>query len=261
MDAPPMPVAPVEREDRDGLALLWLNRPARRNSIDVALRRALPAAIRAAEADPAVRAIVLAGRGGSFCAGQDLDEAATLTRADAPRWIAEQAELLASLRDATKPTVAAWTGAAIGAGLQLGLLCDRRIAAAPLRIGQPEVAAGFASVFGSHILASFVSQATNARLSLGCELLDAHEALALGLADRLVAADALHGEACAEALRLAALPSLAYALTKRRFRDGGQAEFEAAVAAALVAQSEAFASGEIGEALRRRTALRGGAGR
>lgn len=247
---------PVQREDRDGLALIWLNRPARLNSIDAGLRRALAAVLRGAEADPAVTAIVLAGRGKAFCAGQDLKEAATLTRADAPRWVAEQAELLASLRDATKPTVAAWTGAAIGAGLQLGLLCDRRLAAAPLRIGQPEVAAGFASIFGSHILASYVSHATNVRLSLGCELLDAPEAVKLGLADRLVDAEVLHEEACAEARRLAAMPRLAFALSKRRFRDAGQAGFEQAVAAAMTAQAEAFGSGEIAEALRRRLGSR-----
>lgn len=244
----------IAREDHGGLAVLWLDRPDRLNAMNAALRAELTQALRATEADPNVAATVLAGRGRAFCAGQDLEEAATFRPADAAAWVTAQAALFQALRDSTKPMVAAWHGAAIGAGLQLGLCCDRRIAANPLRLGQPEVAAGFASIFGSCFLASFVGHAVNQRLSLGCELIEAEEARTLGLLDRIVAREALLEAALAEARRLAALPRTAYALTKTRFRDATQPGFDAAVAAARDAQAQAFGSGEIACALRERTA-------
>ncbi len=251
---------PIEREDQEGVATLWLNRPARLNAMDAALRAALTQAVRDAEADGQVAAILLAGRGRAFCAGQELEEAAHFRPAHASDWVTAQAALFEALRATTKPTVAAWHGAAIGAGLQLGLVCDRRLATAPLRIGQPEVAAGFASVFGSHFLAAFVGHAVNLRLSLGCELLEAEEALSLGLLDRLVPEGQLLQAALAEARRLAAFPREAYALTKRRFREAGQAAFDEAVAAARLAQARAFGSGEIARALLERKARKGAPG-
>lgn len=253
----PATMAPVEREDREGVAVLWLNRPERLNAMNAALRAELTAALHAAEADPEVRAVLLAGRGRAFCAGQDLAEAAQFRPEMAEAWVTAQAALFEALRALTKPSVAAWHGAAIGAGMQLGLACDRRFAAAPLRIGQPEVAAGFASVFGSHFLAAYVGHAVNLRLSLGCELIEAEEALSLGLLDRLVPPEDLIDAALAEARRLAARPATAYALTKRAFRAASQPAFDAAVAAAKAAQVTAFGSGEIARALAERAARRG----
>jgi enoyl-CoA hydratase/carnithine racemase len=123
-----------------------------------------------------------------------------------------------------------------------------------LRLGQPEVAAGFASIFGSHFLASFVGHAVNLRLSLGCELIEAEEAHRLGLLDRLLPREELLDAALAEARRLASLPRTAYALTKIRFREATQPAFDAAVAAARDAQAQAFGSGEIARALGERHA-------
>jgi enoyl-CoA hydratase/carnithine racemase len=244
----------IAREDHEGVAVLWLDRPERLNAMNAALRAELTEALRAAEADRGVIATVLAGRGRAFCAGQDLEEAATFQPEHASDWVTAQAALFQALRDSTKPTLAAWHGAAIGAGLQLGLCCDRRLAAAPLRLGQPEVAAGFASIFGSYFLSSFVGHAVNQRLSLGCELIEAEDARSLGLLDRIVPREALLEAALAEARRLAALPRTAYALTKTRFRDATQPGFDAAVAAARDAQAQAFGSGEIACALRERSA-------
>ena len=122
----------VLKRDAAGVRTLTLNRPDRRNALDVALLEALRAALAGAAADPDVRCVVVTGAGKGFCAGADVDEWAGVEGAAADelgrRWEANAHALMQELFGLPKPTVALLNGAAVGAGLDLACCCDFRIA-------------------------------------------------------------------------------------------------------------------------------------
>lgn len=240
-----MAARPVLIEKRDGVALLSLNRPAALNAVDAGLRAALTAAMRALDADAAVKAVVIAGAGGrAFCAGQDLHEAMDLAPDEVEGWLERQHAMYQSLRDFDKPLVAALDGVAAGAGFQIALCCDLRVGYAELRIGQPEIRAGLASIVGSYLMTLQLPLSLNQQLSLAGELLSGRRAYELGLINHLLPQAEVLERAIALAGELAQLPAPAYAATKRRLRELSQPGFDDALAAAKIAQKDLYASGE-----------------
>jgi enoyl-CoA hydratase/carnithine racemase len=238
-------VAAVSVENRDGIALVRLNRPERLNAVDAAIRRELPGAMRAAEADPAVRAIVLAGAGErGFCAGQDLDEAAGYTIADVDHWFTSLYAAYAAIRAANKPVVAALHGVCAGAGFQFALYCDLRVGHPELKIGQPEVKTGLGSILGATVMKWYLPLSVNAELSLSGDLISGERAHQLGILNRLVAREQVLERAIAEASALGERPQHAIRLTKERIRELTQAEFDGILPAALAYQRRAYACGE-----------------
>ena len=236
---------PVTVEVEGRVAIVRLNRPAAMNAVDASLRSALTSMLPMLDADPAVDALVLTGAGErAFCAGQDLAEAATLDSATVAGWLDRQHAMYQAVRDLAKPVVAAVNGVAAGAGFQVALMCDYRVAHSAVRIGQPEVKAGLASIVGSWLMSLQIGHSLNQQLSLTAELIGGEEARRIGLVNELVAADAVLDRAIERALRLAALPTAAFRETKRRFRDSTQAGFEAACEAALGHQLACYASGQ-----------------
>jgi enoyl-CoA hydratase/carnithine racemase len=227
----------------EGIATLAIHRPEASNAIDDAVRRDFAAALRTLAADDAVAAVVLTGAGRSFCAGQDLREAAALTAPRVPAWQAGQKAMFQAIRDLEKPCVAAINGAAAGAGFQMALCADIRVAHAGVRMGQPEVKAGIASIVGSYLMTLHLGLSKNLDLSLRGALIDGAEAQALGLVHELVAPEEVLPTARRIAREMVDLPQLAFRLTKRRFREMTQAGFDAACAAGARAQAECFAAG------------------
>ena len=237
--------APVLIERRDGVALLTLNRPAALNAVDGGLRAALTQAMRALAAETGVKAAVIAGAGGrAFCAGQDLCEALALSSDEVEGWLERQHAMYQSLRDFDKPLVAALHGVAAGAGFQIALCCDLRVGHAKLRIGQPEIRAGLASIVGSYLMSLQLPLSLNQQLSLSGELLSGSRAFELGLLNHLVPQARVRERAIEHALGLARLPAAAYAATKGRLRELSQPGFDAALVAARRAQKALYASGE-----------------
>jgi 2-(1,2-epoxy-1,2-dihydrophenyl)acetyl-CoA isomerase len=132
------------RDDDCGVATLTLNRPDRRNALTTDLLRALAFELDAIQDDRRVRAVVLTGAGGTFCAGADLEEFASTTEPHGPqRRIRLVTDVIARLRNLEQPTVAAVSGAAFGAGWGLALACDLTYASADACFCLPEVAKGF----------------------------------------------------------------------------------------------------------------------
>ena len=228
----------------NGILTITLNRPQAMNAINSAMRDALIAQLQSAQRNEAVRAAVITGAGErAFSSGQDLEEASVFAQEDVAGWLNHLRLMFQSLREFEKPIVAAFNGVAAGAGFQIGLLCDARIGFADMRIGQPEVRAGLASVIGSHLMSDFLPHGKNVELSLSGKLITGSEAYGLGLLTQLVSRNEVLDKAIIAAEELACQPPLAVALTKRRFREVTQANFDAAIVAAIEANQIAYGTG------------------
>lgn len=248
----------VLTEHTDEIAIVRLHRPAHMNAIDATLRAALTEQLYALETDPKVMAIVLTGSGErAFCGGQDLAEASAVDTASLAAWLNRQHAMYQAVRDVSKPLVAALNGTAVGAGFQIALMCDLRVAHASLRMGQPEVKAGLASIVGSYLMSLQIGHSLNQQLSLTGELITGERAHALGLVNDLVPASQVLSSALARARALAALPRVAIRATKQRFKERTQPGFEEACSAGIRYQLECYASGEPQRATREFLSRRG----
>jgi len=224
---------------------LTLNRPEKLNAWNTAMREQLIAALAAAEADPAVRALVLTGAGErAFGAGQDLSESQSFDADRAETWMAEWHRLYRAFRDGAKPIVAALNGVAAGSAFQVALLCDLRVAHPGVTMGQPEINSGIPTVTGSWIMREVLGLARTIDLTLTGRMLSAQEAVEFGLISRLVSAEAVQQTALELAELLAAKPPVAMRLNRARFAELTQAGFDDAMHAGVRIQRQAYASGE-----------------
>jgi enoyl-CoA hydratase/carnithine racemase len=245
-----------------GIAYLTLNRPQAMNAVNSAMRDALINMLRALADDNGVRAAVITGAGDrAFSSGQDLEEAAAFSEPDITTWLTHQRALFQAFREFEKPIVAAFNGVAAGAGFQIGLLCDARVGYADMRIGQPEVRAGLASIIGSYFMSMYLPRGRNVELSLTGKLISGQEAYDWALISRLAPREEVVDVATKIAESIASQPPLAVALTKRRFRETTQADFDEAIAAAIRANTFAYRTGlpqqKMGEFLAQRSAKDG----
>lgn len=175
----------------DHVRMLTLHRPDRRNALDLATMAALVAALRAADADDEVRAIVLTGSDPVFCAGLDLAEVGDGTidlqaigeRGDDP-WVA--------LQQVTTPTIAAVNGAAVTGGLELVLCCDLAVASDQARFADTHARVGIHPSGGlTVLLPRYVGRRAALGMSLTGRFVDAQEAAMLGLVNSVVPHDLL----------------------------------------------------------------------
>lgn len=233
----------VERIDK--VAVVRLHRPAVMNAVNAELRAALTEQLYALDTDPTAQAVVLTGSGErAFCGGQDLDESATIDTETLAGWLNRQHAMYQAVRDFKKPIVAALNGTAVGAGFQMALMCDLRVAHPMLRMGQPEVKAGLGSIVGSYLMSLQIGHSLNQQLSLTGELITGQRGYALGLVNDLVSANDVLPRAIERACALAALPGAALRTTKQRFRERTQGGFEEACSAGIRYQLECYSSGE-----------------
>jgi enoyl-CoA hydratase len=169
----------IHFEQRDGVALITIDRPERRNAVDREALSGLKRAIDDAASNPATRVLVLTGAHGHFCAGADLtgleDESfALLLR-----------EVLQGLHDAAFPTIAAVDGAALGAGTQLAVACDLRVATPSARFGIPAAKLGLmVDHWTVQRVALLAGQGPARAMLLAAEVLTGDDAVRLGLVQR-----------------------------------------------------------------------------
>ncbi len=246
----------IEIAAEEGVLTITLNRPEAGNALDEQMALELSAALRTARR-AAVRCVVLGGAGGVFCSGLPLAQLAGYARQAPERGLAGALReryhpLIETLRGLEKPVIAAVSGPAVGAGAALALACDLRICAESASFKLHFAEAGLVPPMGlTLLLLQQVGYARAAELCMLPEALSAEEALAWGLANRLVADEHLETTVAAMAARLAALPGAGLGLTKRalsrawRRRLAEQLEYEAAlaqIAAADSAHAEALAA-------------------
>ena len=206
----------------DGVATLTFNRPDRMNALSTPIMEAMLEALPRLAADPAVGAIVLTGAGRAFCAGGDVkrmagepdgygdDNAAARLRA--------RMEISRLLHEIGKPTIAMVNGAAAGAGLAMALACDMRIAGESARFITAFAKVGFSGDFGgSYFLSKLVGTGKARELYFTAEPLNAREALALGIVNRVLPDEGLETATMEFARKLAAGPRIALARMKQNF--------------------------------------------
>jgi enoyl-CoA hydratase/carnithine racemase len=211
------PLLVVERP-ADGIAIVRLNRPQQRNALNLALRRDLAATFTALGDDDGVRCIVLTGDDRAFCAGADLNEYVDATASDI---IArDMGRLWDAIAACPKPVIAAVNGFALGGGCELAMHADIIVAGVQARFGQPEVQIGIIPGGGAtQRLTRAVGKFAAMWLLMTGEIIEANEALRMGLVSRLVADDAVMMEAMRLATQIAALPALALRQIKELVLD------------------------------------------
>ncbi len=209
--------------ERDGpIALLTFNRPDARNAMTFEMYEALHDACAALDADPTVRAIVLRGAGDrAFASGTDIRQFLDFkTREDALGYEARLTRVLSKLAGMSKPTIAMLQGDAIGGGLFIALACDLRLAAPHARFGVPvaRTLGNFLAPVSLTLLVSALGPGRARELVLTARLVDAQEARAIGLIDRVHPAPELESRARELAASLAELAPLTLAATKEATR-------------------------------------------
>lgn len=224
---------------------LTLNRPEKLNAWNTEMRDQLIEALKAADADSSIRAIVLTGAGDrAFGAGQDLSESQTFDAARAVDWMGEWKALYSLLRNLSKPIIAAVNGVAAGSAFQVALLCDLRVAHPGVKMGQPEIKSGIPTVTGNWVMKELIGMARTIDLTLTGRMLDAEEAMSFGLISRIVPEDEVQSTAIALAEELGAHPPIAMRLNRQRIAEVTQATFDEAMNAGIRIQKEAYGSGE-----------------
>ena len=181
----------LELKREGGVARVFLDRPGKANALDSALLERLAGTLEGLRADESLRAVVLGGRGNSFCGGADVGELERLDGAGAREFILRVHRACAAARRLPVPVVARLHGAVIGAGLELAAACDLRIAAHGTRFAMPEVRLGIPSVVEAALLPRLVGSGRAAWLVLTGEAIDAERACQWGLVEAACAADAL----------------------------------------------------------------------
>jgi enoyl-CoA hydratase/carnithine racemase len=212
----------IDYATRDGIAFVTLNRPAVLNAINMQMRDELWAALDAFELDPEVGVAVFRGAGErAFSAGADITEFGSAPSYVLARAARLERDLWGRLSLAEKPLIAAVHGYALGAGCELALLCDLRIAADDTRLGLPEASLGYIpTAGGSQSLPRTAGRGLALDMILTGEPIDAARALASGLVNRVVPVAALDEAGEALASRLLAQPASALRLAKRALNTG-----------------------------------------
>ena len=198
-----------------------LNQPQKRNAISAAMWGALKEAVAAAEADAAVKAIVIRGEGDHFAAGADISEFAKVyeTAESAKAYTLSMLDALKALEGCAKPTLTQIRGACVGGGCSIALACDFRFAGASARFGVTPGKLGLVySLADTRRLTAVAGEGGAKDLLLTGRLVGAEEALSMGLCDRLYPDDALAGEVAAFAGQIAALSQWSVRATKETLR-------------------------------------------
>jgi enoyl-CoA hydratase/carnithine racemase len=202
-----------------GVATIRLNRPERKNAFTMPMIEEWAGHLAAARTDPTVRAVVLTGAGDAFCSGVDLGSLSGGERTPLQRkqTLTDHIHRIAyALEDLDKPVIAALNGVAVGAGLDMALMCDMRFAARSARFSEGYIRVGLLPGDGGcYYLPRLVGTAKALELLLTGDFVDGEEAERIGMVNRVCDDERLMDETYAFAERLAAMPPVAVGMIKR----------------------------------------------
>ena len=243
-------------EVKDGIATLTLNRPDRLNALGGSLREDLHDAVTRSAADPEVRVMVITGAGKGFCSGGDVKAMGEAKAGQRERPLIEKIapgrdRTLLAMREAPQPIIAAVNGAAAGAGMNLALGCDIRIASTAARFTQAFVKRGLHPDWGgTYFLPRAIGTAKACEMIFTGDVIDAAEAERLGIVSRVVAPEELMPAAYEFARRIAAGPPVAIRLAKRSIYANSELDLRAALQVETMAQNICFETEDATEGIR-----------
>src|SRR5262247_4786624 len=243
-------------EVKDAIATLTLNRPERLNALGGTLRDDLYDAVVRASGDTEVRVIVITGAGKGFCAGGDVKAMNEVKEGRAERPLIDKVaplrdRVLLAMRDAPQPVIAAVNGAAAGAGMNLALGCDIRLASTAAKFTQAFVKRGLHPDWGgTYFLPRLVGTAKACEMIFTGDVIDAAEAERLGIVSRVVAPEELMPTAYELARRIAAGPPVAIRLAKRSIYANADLDLRAALQNETMAQNICFETEDATEGIR-----------
>lgn len=226
------------------IATITLNRPDKRNAMSDDMRSEFIDALERVAADKAIKALVLTGAGKGFCAGGDVKAMNDAKEGRAPARPLEDKvaplrdRVLLAMRDAPKPVIAAVNGAAAGAGMNLALGCDIRLASTAAKFTQAFVKRGLHPDWGgTYFLPRLVGMAKACELIFTGEIIDAQEALRLGIVNAVYAPEELMPAAYELARKIAAGPPVAIRLVKRALYHSEETDLRGALEFETFAQN------------------------
>ena len=215
----------------NGIAWLTLNRPHVLNAMNMAVRDEMWGAMAAVRDDPEIRVAVVCGAGDrAFSAGADISEFGTAPSYVDARRARQERDIWGAMLACTKPLVAAIHGFAFGAGCEMSLFCDIRIASDDATFALPEVTLGYIpSAGGTQTLPRAIPPGLAREMILSGQPIDAATALRYGLAQRVVPRARLHDETVAVAAKLASTPEAALRGAKEAIVRGADLPLESAL--------------------------------
>jgi len=203
---------------KDGIAVITLNRPDKKNAMLLAMRDEIAAVAERVNDDPEIRVALLTGAGSDFCAGADISEMAKGGIAGSLLKARHMNKAISGLGAIEKPLIGAIRGVAVGMGLSMALACDIIIAGESLRMGCVQRKIGLSPDAGNvWFLTRYLGVARAKELVFSARMFGAQEALNLGLVTRVVKDDVVLDEALAVAASFADAPTLAIGAAKKMF--------------------------------------------
>jgi enoyl-CoA hydratase/carnithine racemase len=243
----------VRVEDDGPVRHLVLDRPDKRNALDIELYRQLHEAVDEAAADPAVRVVLIRGNGPVFSAGNDLDDLARLAAnpTQARPWRPLMLDAFSAIEQMPKPTIAVIHGACMGGACELALACDLRVMATEARIGLIEARLGLVpDLGGCSRLPAVVGLGVAKEMVMTGRLLDGNEAKAVGLANRAASADELEAVTRELVDGLLSCGPAATGMAKRILDVAAKPGMDATLEMEIAAQEQLAASADFAEGAR-----------
>ncbi|MCD2114895.1 enoyl-CoA hydratase-related protein [Rhodococcus rhodochrous] len=218
----------VNGDPKTGVFRLTINRPERRNALNIEVKDAVANAVASLDTHPDVRAVVITGSGNAFVAGTDVAEMQPLTPIE--HTLRTTDRMFTALRNASTPLIAAVEGYALGGGCELAMCCDIIVASETAKFGQPEIKLGvIPGAGGTQRLLRAVGRYKTMRLLLTGDALSATEAHSAGLVSELVPQGSALSRAEELAVTIAAMPPLAVAAIKDVIRAGADVPLDTAL--------------------------------
>jgi enoyl-CoA hydratase/carnithine racemase len=219
-------------EQKQGVGVITINRPERLNALDSRTIDEFNYLVEHAWNHPEVRCLLFTGAGRGFCSGADVKDWGSNEDQDSyeDNWVLKMHRLMTRLYRMPKPVIAAVNGVAVGAGFDLTLVADLRIASANARFGMAYINVGFCpDAGGSYLLPRLIGPGKASELIFTGRIIDAPDANSLGLLNGMVEPDDLMDAAMEWATRLANGPTVAIGLAKENIRQNLHLSFEDAL--------------------------------
>lgn len=228
MTTEPLDDVVVSRHVTPEIVTITINRPERRNALNLEVKAKIADAVIAADDDPAVRVIILTGHGGVFVAGTDIAEMLDMTPTS--HTLDKTDRVFTVLNACSTPIIAAVEGYALGGGCELAMCCDMIVAAQGAKFGQPEIKLGIIpGAGGTQRIVRAVGRYQAMRMLLTGEFVPAPQAMAMGLVSEVVEDGSALPRALELAAQIAAMPPLAVSAIRELVRIGPDLPMQAAL--------------------------------